>query len=728
MSNPNKVTRQWSIGFFIQSAVYSIVLILFVIGAVAYFGTSRLSQDLNFLRSEITTVQSGMKESITTLKSLTGQVDKLSTAEQAYIKLSDLETKLIDNQQASFDIDRALTQLAGLSEQSNKSLVVINQATNKIEQNLLLISGPYQKLLDAAQEIDRRSMSILVNSFQVLNSDVTALKEAEGNMKAVFRELSVITKLMSKVTVTTQMRNDLVSIKKKLRPLRSALRKYDKLFIAAQKKVAGIKLIAKGEEMVDLSKKISSQARAMAQAGIVEALDFTSKSKGQIDKQKEAGKKGNVVLNQSLDLVKNANAANRDLTNLLTVNLQELGTSLSVIPDVSKDILGSISTMQARVSGDQVGRLDEVNTRAQDAENNAKIIPVLILSICIAALALSTVIILLLRRWIVKPLSGFVNGVKRITDNDLTTSIATQGSVGELKVLIGDVNLLVQGLNENVRDMTDAGDNIATSASSMKNASLKTRGSLEQQEQITTEIVAETESLTHMFKAVADSASVAVSNAKSAEEAVQYSMQSVNESVEKISQLSDTMRLAEDSMSLLKTDSNDIGVILKVIHGIANQTNLLALNAAIEAARAGDHGRGFAVVADEVRQLAQSTSSATVEIQELIEKLQKNAEAGAKTMSQGMSSVQENVEATQQVYDALDKTTSSVDKISIVNHEIEASTQSRIQSVEDISGKIREISNHTHQTSVTAEENVEASNKLDKTSANLKQLVSRFKI
>ncbi|MCJ8341081.1 MAG: methyl-accepting chemotaxis protein [Pseudomonadales bacterium] len=728
MPNRKQVTRQWSIGFFIQSAVYSVVLILFIIGAVAYFGTSRLSQDLDFLRTEITTVQTGMKESIETLKSLTGQVDKLSTAEQAYIKLSDLETKLIDNQQASIDIDRALTQLAELSEQSNKSLVVINQATNKIEQNLLLISGPYQKLLDAAQEIDRKSMSILVNAFQIINNDVTALKTAEGHIKTVFRELSVITKLLSKVTVTKEMRSDLVLIKKKLRPLRSALRKHNNLFVPAQKKVSGIKLIAKGEEVVSLSTKISFQARVMAEQGIVEALDFTSKSKAQIDRQKEASKKGNIVLNQSLDLVKNANASNRDLTSLLTVNLQELGVSLSVIPDVSRDILSSISTMQARVSGDQVGRLDEVNTRAQDAEKNAQIIPVLILTICMVALALSTVIIFVLRRWIVKPLSGFVNGVKKITGNDLTTSIAVQGAVGELKVLIGDVNLLVQGLNGNVRDMTDAGDNIATSANSMKNASLKTRGSLEQQEQITTEIVTETESLTHMFKAVADSASLAVSNAESAEEAVQYSMQSVNESVEKISQLSDTMRLAEESMSLLKTDSTDIGVILKVIHGIADQTNLLALNAAIEAARAGDHGRGFAVVADEVRQLAQRTSTATVEIQQLIEKLQKNAEAGSKTMSQGMSSVQENVVATQQVYDALDKTTHSVEEISKVNREIESSTQSRMQSVEDISDKIRQISTYTHQTSVTAEENVEASDNLDKTSANLKELVSRFKI
>jgi len=41
---------------------------------------------------------------------------------------------------------------------------------------------------------------------------------------------------------------------------------------------------------------------------------------------------------------------------------------------------------------------------------------------------------------------------------------------------------------------------------------------------------------------------------------------------------------------------------------------------------------------------------------------------------------------------------------------------------------LREIGHYTHETNVTATENVTASEELDQTSTNLKQLVERFRI
>lgn len=98
--------------------------------------------------------------------------------------------------------------------------------------------------------------------------------------------------------------------------------------------------------------------------------------------------------------------------------------------------------------------------------------------------------------------------------------------------------------------------------------------------------------------------------------------QVINKGINQMATIRENFTSVIQAINNLEKKSKEIMNIVEMITKISKQTNLLALNAAIEAARAGEQGRGFTVVASEVRKLAERSSNAAKDIEELIYSIQ----------------------------------------------------------------------------------------------------------
>ncbi len=171
------------------------------------------------------------------------------------------------------------------------------------------------------------------------------------------------------------------------------------------------------------------------------------------------------------------------------------------------------------------------------------------------------------------------------------------------------------------------------------------------------------------------------------------------ENIEKSGRSLKSLMELTQNMSRIEAESDQIGGIIETIESIAFQTHLLALNAAIEAARAGNAGAGFSVVAEEVKKLAQETTEAASNTQELLESTLDRvslAAASIKEVSRDFTDIIESAtvmgEKTTAITEASKEQAKGIEQITQAAFEIDKSTQQVAANAQESAAAAAEMS------------------------------------
>jgi methyl-accepting chemotaxis protein len=276
-----------------------------------------------------------------------------------------------------------------------------------------------------------------------------------------------------------------------------------------------------------------------------------------------------------------------------------------------------------------------------------------------------------------------IDALRRLSAGDtaLVPSSATVGS--EAAQVYADMQA---GLLTNQSLQADLTATTNDLAEQVRLVAERCRAALDATASGTHEAAAAVDELAQAVQEVARSAVAAADSTHQAAKEADTGKVTMTEAMGAMASLGEQIGRASEAVTRLGKESKSIGAVLDVIRGIAEQTNLLALNAAIEAARAGEQGRGFAVVADEVRTLASRTQRSTQEIQQMIERLQGEAQGVVEVMGEGTSQAAVVEEFIENACISLAEIGGAVTSIDGMNTQIASAAEQQHAAVQSIHG------------------------------------------
>lgn len=340
---------------------------------------------------------------------------------------------------------------------------------------------------------------------------------------------------------------------------------------------------------------------------------------------------------------------------------------------------------------------------------------ILVVSACI--ICLLTVMTLLTNKTIEKFIKQFEALMEKAEDGDLTVK-GTVFSQNELGVLTARFNKFIEKIKTLILETKGMGSLVASAANDILNNSDQTVKTSEQISKTISDVASGATKQSQLVHEGNNMVTSVTSDLNKVTEASNYMKQLSAETDKIVAEGISSIKLQNERMSDSRNTTEEVSVAIMnlsseaakiaefvdVINGISSQTNLLALNASIEAARAGEAGKGFAVVADEIRKLAESSSSSTSKIEEIIKLIESRVGDIVSKMEKFHESMEEQTESIKEIENVFWKIKDSTSKVNNEIIEVSSKTQTINESSLLLEKAINNISNVVEQNAAASEE------------------------
>lgn len=333
---------------------------------------------------------------------------------------------------------------------------------------------------------------------------------------------------------------------------------------------------------------------------------------------------------------------------------------------------------------------------------------------------------------IAKPLGAKIAGVvdvaQKISGGDLTTQIPLsdqQDEIGKLQnafyTMNKDLNALIHRVQQSSVQITTSSTQIAASGKELEATVTEQLASTNEVSATAQEIAATSKQLVKTMDKVAGMAhntAVAASNSRDELSGMEITMRQLMEATNSIT----------SKLGVMNTKAGNINNVVVTITKVADQTSILSLNAAIEAEKAGEYGAGFAVVAREIRRLANQTSVATLEIEQIVKDMQSAVSVGVMEMDKFNKSVSDSVDSVSKISGQITKVIDQVQSLPPHFEEVSHNIDDQSQSAQQISEAMEQLTEAAQQTVDALRETNSALEQLDDAAQGLRSEISRFKV